>query len=894
MQDKPKHPESDTLFVGRLSTSVDEAGLREFFKSCGSIMNVRIKRPNDAEAGRGYGYVQFASTEEAKRALEHKHGAELANRQIRLDFADPLKPTAAPGETARRAAFKLEMSTPGRMYTFIHDQYNKLISDMTAGTFTGDDNLSRLGEIAGITNESEFKMVADEFWVIVAKAWQDEEIRAGREGSLEFSRNPAARLLAEQQRVEARRIVSELRKAYHDASKKGGVRNKLRNLLIDHINARQISKEGLSSPKTFADLRYPIEWYPNARAMQRKIHLHVGPTNSGKTYHALKRLEEAKSGIYAGPLRLLAHEVYSRLNAKGKCCALITGEERRIPEGYRGHMSSCTVEMVPLNKIVDVAVIDEIQMVADESRGWAWTQAFLGVQAKEVHLCGELRTVELVQKLCKEMGDECIVHTYNRLTPLETMGKSFGGKLDKLEKGDAVILFSRIAIHAMKKEIESTTGKRCAIIYGSLPPEIRAQQAALFNDPNNDYDFLVASDAVGMGLNLGIRRVIFESTVKYNGRGGYSQLSVSEIKQIAGRAGRYKTAAEGISDSTSSVTVKAKRNVGLATTLDSNDHQVLKTAMETEVESIKACGIFPPVWAYKRFAAYFPRGTPFTYILTRLPEIASTSPHFFLCDMDDQFLVADAIEQFDLTVEDRMIFMASPADMRNNKDMLITFASHVAAQSNADLLDIKELELELLDVEVPGQNYLPRLEILHSAITLYLWLSYRFAGVFRSQPLAFHVKGLVEKKIDEALANVKFDSKKAEAARQLRHLRAQADAQEKELLAARRAAEEAKDVEGTTVDPSPYAFATEDGQEPIMDPAAKTIMEADTLKEEERELASELGDEAVDGHKDVDPSITEVEKTEEEDDDDEDEGDHLDMDELEKKRDDHLPTIPRA
>ncbi len=268
------------------------------------------------------------------------------------------------------------------------------------------------------------------------------------------------------------------------------------------LASQKFSKVDIENQEKLADLRYPVEWYPATRAVQRKIVLHVGPTNSGKTYHALKRLEQAHTGIYAGPLRLLAHEVYTRLNAKGKLCDLITGDERVVQEGGAAQMKSCTVEMVPLNTDVDVAVIDEIQMIGHKERGWAWTQAFLGLKAKEIHLCGEERSVPLIRELAASMGDEIEIHTYKRLSPLKTMSTSLRRRLSDLRKGDCVVVFSRVGIHAMKQEIEKKTQKRVAVVYGSLPPEIRAQQAKLFNDPDNDYDILVASDAIGMGLNL--------------------------------------------------------------------------------------------------------------------------------------------------------------------------------------------------------------------------------------------------------------------------------------------------------------------------------------------------------------------------------------------------------
>jgi len=270
---------------------------------------------------------------------------------------------------------------------------------------------------------------------------------------------------------------------------------------IDHVLGTGNAVAGQAQHK-FSDLRYPTEWYTGARQMQRDIHLHVGPTNSGKTYNALKRLEESKNGFYAGPLRLLAHEVFSRFRARGIPCDLVTGDDVRLDENPEVKMYASTVEMVDVNRQVDVAVIDEIQMMAAEDRGWAWTRAFLGSNAKEVHLCGEERVVPLIRELAASMGDTLHIHRYERLNPLKSMSRSLRGNLKNLRKGDCVVSFSIMGIHALKKQIELETGRRVAIVYGSLPPETRAQQAALFNDPDNDYDYLVASDAIGMGLNL--------------------------------------------------------------------------------------------------------------------------------------------------------------------------------------------------------------------------------------------------------------------------------------------------------------------------------------------------------------------------------------------------------
>ena len=293
-----------------------------------------------------------------------------------------------------------------------------------------------------------------------------------------------------------------LRRAYLD-NDVAGLDAQLKFVHQGTIANRDFSTSDILNQARLADLRYPAEWYPATRQVQRTIHLHVGPTNSGKTYHALQRLEQAKSGVYAGPLRLLAHEVYTRLNAKGKPCSLVTGDERQFPDGPEiPLLNSCTVEMMPINRDFDVAVIDEIQMIGNKERGWAWTSAFLGVKAKEVHLCGEERVIPLIRELTASMGERLEIHRYQRLSPLRAMTTSLRGDLRQLRKGDCVVSFSRVGIHALRREIENITGKRVAVVYGNLPPETRAEQARLFNDPNNDYDILVASDAIGMGLNL--------------------------------------------------------------------------------------------------------------------------------------------------------------------------------------------------------------------------------------------------------------------------------------------------------------------------------------------------------------------------------------------------------
>jgi ATP-dependent RNA helicase SUPV3L1/SUV3 len=298
-------------------------------------------------------------------------------------------------------------------------------------------------------------------------------------------------------------LIQRLLQNQNDPIKMLGI---LRMGFYNQVTNKMFTPAQLRALKSITDCRYPMEWYPTARAMKRTLHLHVGPTNSGKTYNALKRLEQAQSGCYAGPLRLLAQEIYSRMNARGKPTWLITGDDQQVPtvewdDSQNRSCVSCTVEMIDYQTVYDVAVIDEVQMAADSRRGSAWTSAIVGIAAKEVHMCGEERTVAIIQQVARSLGEELIIHRYKRLSPLAVMPTPLRNLAD-LKKGDCVVCFSVMRLHAMKQQIEQTKGRRCAIIYGSLPPEVRAQQARLFNDPDNDFDFLVASDAIGMGLNL--------------------------------------------------------------------------------------------------------------------------------------------------------------------------------------------------------------------------------------------------------------------------------------------------------------------------------------------------------------------------------------------------------
>ena len=297
-------------------------------------------------------------------------------------------------------------------------------------------------------------------------------------------------------------------------------------------------KEGILTaiPDKYPDL------YPLARKIYRHFILHIGPTNSGKTYAAMQRVREAGAGIYLAPLRLLAFEQYEQLNADGFPCSLVTGEERELIKEAK--IQASTVEMMDPVTSYPVAVIDEAQMVADKSRGWAWTAAILGVCSPEVHVCASPDAENILKALVDECGDSYEIVRHERQTELKADTENFSFP-KKVRKGDALIVFSRRNVHAVAYELRKR-GVSCSIIYGNLPYDVRQAEAKKF--ASGETDVLVATDAIGMGLNLPIQRVVFLELSKYDGE-TRRLLKPAEAQQIAGRAGRRGMFDEGLYNS---------------------------------------------------------------------------------------------------------------------------------------------------------------------------------------------------------------------------------------------------------------------------------------------------------------------------------------------------------
>lgn len=272
--------------------------------------------------------------------------------------------------------------------------------------------------------------------------------------------------------------------------------------------------------------------FPETMAMNRRFILHIGPTNSGKTFHALERLKLAHCGVYLGPLRLLALEVYEKMHDYGVPCTMLTGQECLSDDGSR--ITASTIEMADFSAEYDIAVIDEAQLTADPDRGHCWTKAILGLKAREIHICMSPAAEQVVTHLIHLCGDQIAICRYERKTSLLCEDTPFSFP-ESVRPGDALVVFSKKSVLDVAGRLEEE-GIRASVIYGSLPPEIRRRQMQLFTSGKTNV--VVATDAIGMGLNLPVRRIVFIQKDKFDGTSRRG-LTTPEVKQIAGRAGRF-------------------------------------------------------------------------------------------------------------------------------------------------------------------------------------------------------------------------------------------------------------------------------------------------------------------------------------------------------------------
>lgn len=426
----------------------------------------------------------------------------------------------------------------------------------------------------------------------------------------------------------------------------------------------------------------PKDEYPDVRKIKRKVYLHLGETNTGKTYNAMQRLKEASNGIYLSPLRILALENFERLNREGVKCSLMTGEEEiRIEDA--AHVS-CTIEKLNTNESYEVSVIDEIQMIKDDQRGAAWTRALLGLKSKEIHICGAFNAKELLIKILEDCGDDYEIKEYIRDIPLVLEDKPFSHK--DIKEGDALVVFSKKRVLELAYHY-SDIGIKASLIYGDLPPEVRKKQYSQFI--NKESAILISTDAIGMGVNLPIKRIIFMDVRKFDGS-DVRYLNSQEVKQIAGRAGR-----KGIYD-TGYVASIGNTQDFLRENLDSSDEIIEEAVLGPSEEILKISSLTLreklALWSTKE----------------------EKTPFYRKMDINEYLIVLDSIRSLRVDQITQWRLMRIPFDVSNN-DMMNAFLGY------ADELFVAKKEC----ISKPRYAYkgLYELEIYYQKINLYYSLS---------------------------------------------------------------------------------------------------------------------------------------------------------------------------
>ena len=472
---------------------------------------------------------------------------------------------------------------------------------------------------------------------------------------------------------------------------------------------RQVEEQG-----TLARLNHQLAFrgYPDsfeaARRLQRQVTLYVGAPNSGKTYAAFERLAQAGEGAYLAPLRLLALEGRDRLVGRGVPCSLLTGEENVPVEGAR--LVSSTIEMVNTGKPVDVAVIDEAQMLFDPYRGWAWTQAIVGVPARELIIICSAFAVPAIENLLGLAGERCTVRHFERKQEVQLLGAPV--PIAALQRGDAVVAFSRREVLMLRDQI-AASGHSVSVIYGALPPEVRRREAERFAE--GAAHILVATDAIGMGLNLPIRRVLFSTLNKFDGV-GERPLDVSEVHQIAGRAGRYGMHDEGF--------------VGVLREAEDGAARMLRSLLPKTPRAPRdfKAAVAPNWWHVQTIASQLGLTRLRAVLDVFMQQLRLDDAHFAVAELEQMLELAEQLDHAaaGLPLKTRFIYAQAPVDSRTPAQVQ-EYLDWAARHARGGTVGTPWF----LD-DVDEHSRLDRMEQALRSCTLWLWLDLRFPGVYGS------------------------------------------------------------------------------------------------------------------------------------------------------------------
>ena len=479
--------------------------------------------------------------------------------------------------------------------------------------------------------------------------------------------------------------------------------------------------------KTIRDFK---NLFPLARSLKREIIFHVGPTNSGKTYKALKALIEADTGYYLAPLRLLALEGYENLKEKGVNVSLITGEEEIIDEEST-HISS-TIEMMNNSVDVDVCVIDEIQMINDRDRGWAWANALIGAPAKKVILTGSADVLKAVTELCEYLQEPLTVVNFERKNELKLLNQPTSIK--QIEAGTAIVAFSRRDVLALRQRLSKRY--EISVVYGNLSPEVRREEARRFRE--GESEILVATDAIAMGLNLPIKTLLFAKDNKFDGL-RRRELLPTEVAQISGRAGRY-----GLEE----IGYIGALDINTLDTISSKFHQPLPTielpfSVMASLEHVMLIGEILETENLSTILNFFAANMEF-------------EGPFVAANIESMLEIASIVDEYHLDLKTRFHLACAPASISSPyiESVFHRYIKQIEAGSAVTYIPPRDLP-----------KYAQTNEMMLNAedrvreISLYLWLSFKFKELFPEVEKALQARIRLNNFIEASLKQGNFIKK---------------------------------------------------------------------------------------------------------------------------------------
>ena len=470
--------------------------------------------------------------------------------------------------------------------------------------------------------------------------------------------------------------------------------------------------------------------FPLARDMRRKLILHIGPTNSGKTYQAMQKLKSADTGYYLAPLRLLALEGYEDLREDGISASLITGEEQIVDEDAT-HISS-TIEMVNFDVDVDVCVIDEVQMLDDRDRGWAWANAIIGAPAKEIIMTGSINAKEAVIALAEYLGEELEIVEFERKNPLILLDAPTHER--DVEPNTAIIAFSRKDVLKLKQVFSKHFS--VSVVYGNLSPEVRREEARRFR--SGETQILVATDAIAMGMNLPIKTILFSKAEKFDGVNDRT-LIPSEIHQISGRAGRYGLHEKGYVGALSGdvLNIIKKNFFKEAKTI------TIPFKVMANLDHIKLVGTILEEKSLHEILKFFVKNMEF-------------DGPFLATNLDDMMEISTLIDTYDLDLTTKYHLACAPMTLKSPY-IVSAFESYLnTLEKNMPVVYVPPV---LSGTHAQTTDELLRAEDMVKEISLYLWLSYRFSEYFIDSERARASRGVLNRFIENSLQQSQLATK---------------------------------------------------------------------------------------------------------------------------------------